>query len=246
MKNFLIGLVVGIVLCGLTALIFVFAMVRFAGSFAERPVTVADGSTLVMKLEGDVPEKSPAEIPLPFFEAQTPLTVEEVWDTLHKASADPRIKGIIFETAYGLTIPAGRKLQEIRDDILTVQEVGQAHHHLSAGAQRPRILPGVRDRPHLPGARRFASTSRACEWKPCSYKNTLDKVGVKADVFHAGKYKDAGDILTQTSMTPETSEVLNQILDQYYGNLVRDRRARAKETAGCRARHHRPRPVHGQ
>ena len=51
-------------------------------------------------------------------------------------------------------------------------------------------------------------------------KNTLDKVGVKADVIHAGKYKDAGDILTQTSMSPETSEVLNQILDQYYGNLI--------------------------
>ena len=38
MKNFLIGLVVGIVLCGLTAVIVVFAMVRLAGSFAERPV----------------------------------------------------------------------------------------------------------------------------------------------------------------------------------------------------------------
>jgi protease-4 len=39
-------------------------------------------------------------------------------------------------------------------------------------------------------------------------------------VIHAGKYKDAGDMLTQTSMSPETSEVLNQVLDQYYGNLI--------------------------
>jgi protease-4 len=51
-------------------------------------------------------------------------------------------------------------------------------------------------------------------------KQTLDKLGVKADVIHAGKYKDAGDILTQTSMSPETREVLNAILDQYYGNLI--------------------------
>ena len=41
------------------------------------------------------------------------------------------------------------------------------------------------------------------------FKHTLDKVGVKADVIHAGKYKDAGDVLTQTSMSPETREVLN-------------------------------------
>ena len=42
MKNFLIGLVVGILLCGLTALIVVFAMVRFAGSFANRPACAGD------------------------------------------------------------------------------------------------------------------------------------------------------------------------------------------------------------
>ncbi len=52
------------------------------------------------------------------------------------------------------------------------------------------------------------------------FKQTLDKLGVKAEVIHAGKYKDAGDILTQTSMSPETREVLNAILDQYYGNLI--------------------------
>ena len=52
------------------------------------------------------------------------------------------------------------------------------------------------------------------------FKQTLDKVGVKAEVIHAGKYKDAGDIFTQTSMSPETREVLNAILDQYYGNLI--------------------------
>ena len=52
------------------------------------------------------------------------------------------------------------------------------------------------------------------------FKQTLDKLGVKAEVIHAGKYKDAGDIFTQTSMSPETREVLNAILDQYYGNLI--------------------------
>ena len=38
------------------------------------------------------------------------------------------------------------------------------------------------------------------------FKQTLDKLGVQAEVIHAGKYKDAGDILTRTSMTPETRE----------------------------------------
>src|SRR5215472_3959564 len=97
MKNFLIGLVVGILVSGLVALIMIFAFVRLVGSFGERPVNVADGSTLVFKLEGEVPEKSPAEIPIPIFEEQTPLTVEQVWDAFRRAAADSRIKAVVFE-----------------------------------------------------------------------------------------------------------------------------------------------------
>src|ERR1035438_3686715 len=97
MKNFVIGLVVGVVVCWLTALILIFAFVKLVGSFGERPVNVADGSTLVFKLEGEVPEKSQPEIPLPMFQDQTSLTVEQIWDTFRKAAADSRVKGIIFE-----------------------------------------------------------------------------------------------------------------------------------------------------
>ena len=72
MKNFVIGLVVGVFVSGLTALILIFAVVKFARSFGERPVSVADGSTLVFKLEGDVPEKSPPEIPCPCCRSRRP------------------------------------------------------------------------------------------------------------------------------------------------------------------------------
>src|SRR5690606_1564971 len=46
-------------------------------------------------------------------------------------------------------------------------------------------------------------------------KNTLDKVGVTVEVEHAGKYKDAGNTFTETSMTPETREVLSSVLDRF-------------------------------
>src|ERR1035438_2185915 len=123
MKNFVIGLVVGVFVCGLTALILIFAVVKFVGSFGERPISVADGSTLVFKLEGEVPEKSPPEIPLPMFQDQTPLTVEQVWDTFRKAAADSRVKGIIFEPR-GLEM-GWAKMQEIHDEILQLKKSGR-------------------------------------------------------------------------------------------------------------------------
>ena len=217
MKNFLIGLIVGILVSGLTLLILGFAIVKLASSYGEKPVTVADGSTLVLKLEGELPEKAPAEIPLPMFEAQTPITVHEVWETFRKAAADSKVKGIIFEPR-GLRI-GWAKMQEVRDEILQfkksgkpiityLREPGAREYYLASATDRIMISP--EDSLDVKGLR----------VEGIFIKNTLDKLGIKADVIHAGKYKDAGDLLTQTSMSPETREVLDQILDQYYSNLI--------------------------
>jgi protease IV len=219
MRNFLIGLVIGVLLCGLTLLVLIFAMVRFAGSFASRPTSVADGSTLVLNLEGDVPERLPAEIPiqLPIFQNQTPLSVEQVWDTFRRAAADPRIHGILFQPR-GLNI-GWAKMQEIHDEILQFKKSGKPIiTYLHGPSAREYYLASATDKI-------FVSPEDSLDLKGLRvesmyFKDTLDKVGVKADVIHAGKYKDAGDILTQTSMSPETREVLNAILDQYYGDLI--------------------------
>lgn len=217
MKNFLIGVVVGILVSGLTALVLVFAAVRFASSFGERPVYVADGSTLVVKIEGEVPEKMPPEIPLPFFEEQTPMTVEQVWDMFRRAAADPRIKGVLFEPR-GLGI-GWAKMQEIRDDIVQFKKSGKPIiTYLRNPSAREYYLATATDRIFL--APEDSLDLKGLRVEAVYIKNTLDKLGVHADVIHAGKYKDAGDILTRTSMTPETQDVLNQILDQYYGNLI--------------------------
>jgi protease-4 len=217
MKNFLIGLVIGILLCGLTLLVLVFAIARFAGSYANRPVSVADGSTLVLDLEGDVPERLPADIPIPILQNQTPLSVEQVWDTFRRAAADPRIKGILFEP-HGLDIGWG-KMEEIHDEIVQFEKSGKPIiTYLHSPSAREYYLAAATDKI-------FISPEDSLDLKGLGvesvfFKQTLDKLGVKADVIHAGKYKDAGDILTQTSMSPETREVLNAILDQYYGDLI--------------------------
>ncbi|HYL38717.1 MAG TPA: signal peptide peptidase SppA [Bryobacteraceae bacterium] len=217
MKNFFIGLVAGIVLSGLTLLILFFAAVRLAGSLAERPVTVADSSMLVVKLNGALTEKAPPEIPIPFLQAQTPLTILEVWDTFRKAAADSRIRGILFEPQ---DLDVGwAKLEEIHQDIVQFKKSGKPivtylrsprgyEYYLASPTDR--IFLGPEDDLDVKGLR----------VESIFLKNTLDKVGVKMDVIHAGKYKDAGDMFTRTSMTPETSEVLNQVLDQYYGDLI--------------------------
>ena len=90
MTKFLIGILTGIILTGLLAVIVIFALVRMG----EKRPTVADGSTLILRIEGPVPEQAPVEFPLPFFEQQNPLTVKDYWDLLRKA-AQERL-GLLF------------------------------------------------------------------------------------------------------------------------------------------------------
>jgi protease-4 len=217
MRNFLIGLVVGVLLVGFTLLVLVFAAVRFAGSYANRPASVAEDSTVVLDLSGDVPERLPAEIPIPILESQRGMSVLQVWDTFRRAAADSRVRGILFEP-HGLDI-GWAKMEEIHDEIVKFRKSGKPivtflrnptarEYYLASATDKIFIAP--EDSLDLKGLRA----------ESMYFKQTLDKLGVKAEVIHAGKYKDAGDIFTQTSMSPETREVLNAVLDQYYGNLI--------------------------
>ena len=217
MKNFIIGLLVGILFSGLVLFILFFAAVRVAGSLAERPTTVSDSSMLVLSLEGDLPEIAPPEIPVPFLEAQTPLAIYEVWEIFRRAASDSRIKGIILEP-NDLGVGFG-KLEELRQEIAQFKKSGKPiiTYLRSPGAREyylacatDRIFLGPEDELDLKGMR----------LESIFLKNGLEKIGVNVDVIHAGKYKDAGDMFTRTAMTPETRQVLTDIIDQDYGNLT--------------------------
>src|SRR5687768_7247142 len=92
MKKFIIGLLAGIILTGLAGVVFVFSLMRFG----ERRPVVTEGSTLVLHLDGDVPEKTPVSNPLPFVGSPTPVTVQELWHGLQKAGSDSRIKAVLL------------------------------------------------------------------------------------------------------------------------------------------------------
>ncbi len=217
MRNFLLGLLSGIVLCVLAAFIFVFILVRIASSFGERPVEIADGSTLIFNLEGEVPEKAPIGLGLPFLREPPMLTVEQVWENFKKAAVDPRIKAIVFEPR-NLRIGWG-KMQEIRQEMLDFRKSGKPLVAFLRGAgAREYYLATAADRIYMTPEDLLDVKGLRAEG--FYLKNTMSKLGVRVDIVHAGKYKDAGDIFTRTDMSPETREVLDAILDQYYGDLI--------------------------
>jgi protease-4 len=213
MKRFLLGVLVGLLVAGLLVVILIFAALRFG----EHKVVVADGSTLVLHLEGEVPEQAPVDLSLPFLQQQQSLTVFDNWMLLRKAAADARIKALVFEPRV---LRVGwAKLQEIHAEIVAFKKSGKpVYAYLRGAGSHEYYLATAADKVFM--APEDVLDVRGLHVELMFLKGTLDKVGVQMEFEHVGKYKDAPDMFTKTASSPETREVMNQILDQYFGDLV--------------------------
>jgi protease-4 len=213
MKKFLIGLVAGFILAGLAAVITFFAVVRFS----ERAPSIPQRATLIFRLEGPVPELAPVELPLPLLRSQSPITVYETWDLLRKAAADDRVKAVLFEPR---AVGAGwAKLEQIRSSLVQFKRSGKPlYAFLRSPGGREYYLATAADKIFVTGDDLVDVKGLRAE--VTFYRRTLDKIGVQMEAEYAGKYKDAADAYLRTSMTPESREVLNGILDRIYGHLV--------------------------
>jgi protease-4 len=229
MGKFLLGLITGAVLIVLILVLGFFAV----ASLKSKPATVADGSTLILRLTGDVPEKPSVEIPIPMLEDHTAVTVENVWSMLRRAATDSRIKAVVFEPE-GVSL-GWAKMQEIRSDI---EEFRKSHKpiyaYLKSPSTREYYMATACSRIYMEPVDTLNLKGLGLELM--YFKNTLDKLGVTVDVEHAGKYKDYGDMFTKTSMSPETREVMNSIADDIYGDLVNTiAKGRGKDAATIKA-----------
>jgi protease-4 len=223
MRNFFLGLLAGLLLAALGAAIAFIVIIRAGAA----PPSIPASSILVVRIRGSVPEKPGLEIPLPFFEQTSVPTVRDTWELLKKAAADSRIRALVLEPS---DLTAGwAKMQEIRNDILEFRKSGKpvyaflsqpGLHEYYVATAAGRIFMAPEDYLNVTGLR----------VELMYLKNTLDKLGIKAEIEHAGKYKDFGDMFTRTSMSPATAEVMNSILDDMYSQLLQTVAAARKKT----------------
>ncbi len=214
MKKFLLGFLIGILFVALVGVILVAAAIRFGGS--RRPQVVAN-SALVLQLEGDLPEQPAVEFPIPFFNNEQPLTIAENWQMLRNAAADSRIQALVLEPR-GLGV-GWAKLEELRTDVLNFKKSGKPVYAFLRGAgTKEYYLATAADKVFMSPEDELDVKGLRAELM--FFKGTLDKLGVEMEFEHVGKYKDAPDMFTKTESSPETREVLNQLLDQFYGDLI--------------------------
>ena len=216
MKKFLLGFLGGLVFAGLVVLLLFFGFLA-AFSVSDNRPTVAENSVLVFDLQGAVPERQPVDVQIPILGERAGPTVLDSWQILRKAAVDPRIKGIVI-SPKGLSV-GWAKLEELRAQLLEFKKSGKpVYAYLRAAGTPEYYLATAADQIYMPPDDWLNVKGLRAELT--FIKNTLDKVGVAMEFEGIGMYKDAPDTFTKTSPSPQTLEVTNQILDQYYGSLI--------------------------
>ena len=152
------------------------------------------------------------------------VQMDEIERTLKAAKLDREIAGALIKIGgghYGI----GR-LQEIRDAILDFKASGKkVIGYMTNCSTGNYLLASVCDRVvlHPSGEVRLVGLRSETSF----YKGILDKLGIRADLEHIGKYKSASDIFTREEMSNAHREVQNAILDDLYDQLtqsIADRR----------------------
>src|ERR1700683_2323590 len=144
MRKFLLGLATGLLLVFLAVVLLIVAALRFR----EKAPTIAENSVLVLRLQGEIPEKPPVELP-PLFGGDGPrLTVSGVWMTLKKAAADSNIKAIVLEPE---DLAGGwAKLEEMRSDVEQFRKSGKpVYAYLRTAGGREYYVASAADRIYL-------------------------------------------------------------------------------------------------
>ncbi len=155
MAKFLLGVLVGVAVVVLVAFVFVLAVGKLFGN--KQPV-ISPNAVLVLGISGEIPESSPVDFAVPFLQSQGAPTVADVWNSMHRAASDNRIKALLIQPR-SLTI-GWAKLQEIRHDIDDFKKSGKPVYALlqSPGSKEYYLRLGCR--PDLSVSRRCAGGER--------------------------------------------------------------------------------------
>ncbi len=214
MRKFFLGAFVGVLFTFVILFVAVGVLIKIGSN--KKPA-IASNSALVLNLEGDLPEVPSIDIEIPLLQTQAPPTVRDMWAAMHAASTDPRIKGIVLKPR-NLSVGWG-KLEELRAEIAQFkrQSGKPVYAYLQTPGMHEYFLASVADKIYVSPDDYLEVKGFLIE--ETYLKGALDKLGIGFDVDHIGRYKDAGDVFTRSSMSTETKEVMNGVLDQVLGSF---------------------------
>jgi protease-4 len=218
-----------LLLGGILALLLIVGIIAiaFAVSTMGRP-SVPENSVLVLDISGELPDYVAEEPLAKAIGIKQQMSFTSLMTQLRKAKVDKRIGAVLLDINFpGI---GWGKAYELRDAINVFKTSGKpVYAYMELGTNREYYIATAADRVFLPPTGDLYINGFAAE--AMFYKGSLDKLGIEADVIQIGpKYKNAPDRYTRKDMSEGQREVLNAVLDEYFGQYTDAVAASRKKT----------------
>jgi len=179
--------------------------------------SVQNNSVLVLRVSGSLPDYAPDDPTARLFGISQPQSFTSLLTQLRKAKVDPRIGGVVLDIDFP-QIGWG-KTEELREAIRDFRASGKPiYSYMEIGMNKEYYIASATEKIFLPPAGDLYINGFAAG--AMFYKGSLDKLGIETEVIQIGpKYKNAPDQYTKDKMGDGQREVMNAILDEYFGRF---------------------------
>jgi protease-4 len=185
--------------------------------FTDDEPDIPDNSVLVLKVEGALPDYVPEDPFASRFLGRDDRSLTRLFSNIKKAKADKRIGAILLE--LDMTMMGWGKADEIRDTLADFRSSGKpVYAYMEYGTNKEYYLATACDRIYVAPIGDLFIVGLAAD--VMSLGGSLDKLGVKADFYQIGKYKTAPEQYTRKEMSEASREVINSLLDEFFGRYV--------------------------
>lgn len=198
------------------------SIVSLAGMIAAESMSapIQEKSILSLDLSGSLNERNePNPLAMLMGDKKESLSLEDALIALKKAAANKNIEGIYMRAGGLGATPA--MAQELRQALVEFKKsgkwiiaygegYGKTDYYLSSVADTILLNPE--------GSVDFSGLATQLIF----FKDVMDKVGVKMQVFKVGTYKSAVEPFIATEMSPANREQVTSGLSSIWGNMVAD------------------------
>ena len=220
------SIVVGLVLVVLIGLALLVAAIRGSAP------SVAKNSVLSLRVAGTLPDYVPDD-PFRKFFGGPDQSLSSLILQFKKAKVDDRIKMIVLD--INMSAVGWGKAEEIREAIADFRSSGKpVYAYMEIGMNKEYYIASACDKIYVAPPGELFINGLAAD--VMFFRGSLDKLGVYPDMYQIGKYKSAGDMLTQKQMTDAHREYVNSLLDDLFNRYVETiAKARGKSADEVRA-----------
>jgi protease-4 len=197
-------------------LVCVVGLAILVSAFRGERVSIRDNSVLTLKISGPLPDYVPDD-PFRRIFGASPQSLSSLMTQFRKAKTDKRITAILLD--IDAQDAGWAKAEDIRGAIEDFRASGKpVYAYMETGFNKDYYIATACDKIYIPPSGELFITGLAAD--VMFFRGSLDKLGVYPDMYQIGKYKSAGDMFTQKSMTEAHRQFMNEWLDDQFGRYV--------------------------